>query len=533
MLPSWKIMEDVLGGEIKVKAADDEYLPMLAEQDTLEYQRYKTRASFFEATSRTRDALIGFIYRKDPQVKAPGIGNDDDSSPLNPALKAFIADATLTGKSLYDVGKEVCSKVTGFGRYLSIIDWDEEEGQPYVVNYAAEDIINWNHVRRRGKMVLSQLVLHELSPDYIDIGDADKPADIYIRKFYDQWRVWKLNDDGQGGEWASCEVYRKRKNAKGATFENRPDLAGTGAAPGAKVASRTEDFVKVAEYIPIRKGKTLSDIPAVAHTTEGPFVEHVSHPPLLGMALINLSLYRTSADYENALHITGCPTAWFAGFAGKNGEIHLGSTEALVTDEPTAKCGFLALKDDLKAFETAEDRKERRMAALGARMLDAQHSLGRSPEAYATVALRQTGETAVLVGISLSLTQSMTDILAWALWWCSTLDTPEDAEEFCSYTLNTDFLGTMLDPATATALVATWLQFGMSFDSLFTKLQQSEWLPPDRTIEEEKELIEEGKSVMTPLMDAAGGQQKTPPAGGSTVVAPERAGEGSDDSAAI
>ena len=91
----------------------------------------------------------------------------------------------------------------------------------------------------------------------------------------------------------------------------------------------------------------------------------------------------------------------------------------------------------------------------------------------------------------------------------------------------------MLDPATATALVATWLQFGMSFDSLFTKLQQGEWLPPDRTIEEEKELIEEGKSVMTPLMDAAGGQQKTPPAGGSTVVAPQRAGEGSDDSAAI
>jgi len=495
-------MQDIVeGGEEAVKEANERYLPLLSDQDTEEYGKYKMRADFFNATGRTTSALMGFLFRKDPDIKLP-------ANP-GPQVSAFVADATLTGKAFYDLCADVAKGVLVYGRCGTIIDWNEEENQPYATHYNASDIINWKYTRIRGRMTLSLLVLKEQSDVYVNTGDGTKAPDGYAQVNYEQWREWKLVSDGQGGEFVACIVWRRRKGSAKRT--NQAGLPGTGPSESAGT-SKAEDFVAINSYFPRRGAKALTDIPFVFHSPVGPHGDSVERPPLMDMANVNLSMYRTSADLENALHFLGVPTPYLAGFKDTaSADVVLGSTQCLVTSEPNAKAGFLELSGTgLKALDDAVVRKERHMAALGARMLDQQHSLGRSPEAYATVALRQTGETAVLTSISLALSLSMTDVLAWAYWWCQrSLATPEDAEKLVGYTLTTDFLGTKMDAATLQSLFQVFIGGGMSFEVFFTNLQQGELIPAGRDMEEEKAAIKDGQSMLMALAGAGGGDRAT------------------------
>src|SRR5262252_5572456 len=101
----WRTITDVLCGEDAVKEAGQRYLPQMSGQDVEDYEAYKDRGSFFAATSRTQIALIGFLFRKDPVLRP-----DVENMSGQPVLADFIADATLTGKSLYDVAKDDVSK---------------------------------------------------------------------------------------------------------------------------------------------------------------------------------------------------------------------------------------------------------------------------------------------------------------------------------------------------------------------------------------------------------------------------------------
>ena len=63
------------------------------------------------------------------------------------------------------------------------------------------------------------------------------------------------------------------------------------------------------------------------------------------------------------------------------------------------------------------DRDEQLMAVLGSRMLEAQKRVG---ETAAAIELRQSGENCVLSGVSLSVSDSLTQVLRWVYWWNST-----------------------------------------------------------------------------------------------------------------
>jgi hypothetical protein len=380
------------------------------------------------------------------------------------------------------------------------VDWSDNEKQPYVMLYDAEDIVNWRYERINGRIVLTMLMLHETDTTYYATTGDVRP-DEYQVVYYDQWRELLLEQDGLGGYFFSSTLWR-RKKPKARQVKG---LKGTGPAPGAGTSS-TDEFVRVDYSIPQRLAKSLQEIPFVFCTTKGPDGRQLPAPPLYGMAKQNLSHYLTSADLENALHVLGMPTPWASGFGTDEGdELYLGSSRAWVTSEQNAKCGFLALTGaDIAPLVETLAAKEKRMAELGARMLDPQ--LGRAgamPEAYATVALRQTGETSVLMDISLSLTQSFQDLLAWALWWCSPAADRQAAEESVAYTLNTDFLGGMMDPNMVAVLLEAYLQKAISFETLFAKLQDGEIIPPDVTVDEEKKAIQAGDQT---LLDQLRGQ---------------------------
>jgi len=166
-LPGWMRARDVIAGEDAVKSGGEMYLPRLDSQDDDEYLGYKSRACFFNATSRTCDGFLGLLFRRDPEVKLPerhaGVGG---------ALRVFTDDVDLMGTSLFTFCKGVVGEVLAVGRGGTLIDWEgHAEQRAYVVRYAAEDILNWQTQRINGRNVVTLVALSEVV-EQPDVEDA-------------------------------------------------------------------------------------------------------------------------------------------------------------------------------------------------------------------------------------------------------------------------------------------------------------------------------------------------------------------------
>ena len=86
----WRTMRDAIEGDEAIKAANVRYVPQLTGQTPDEYAAYLQRATYFNATQRTLDALSGFVFSKAPQYDVP------------PAIEALFEDITLDGKTMTD-----------------------------------------------------------------------------------------------------------------------------------------------------------------------------------------------------------------------------------------------------------------------------------------------------------------------------------------------------------------------------------------------------------------------------------------------
>jgi len=84
-LVGWLRSRDVIAGEDAVKTGGVKYLPRLDSQTDDEYLGYKSRACFFNATSRTCDGFLGLLFRRDPEVKLP-----DRHAGVGGALRIFL-----------------------------------------------------------------------------------------------------------------------------------------------------------------------------------------------------------------------------------------------------------------------------------------------------------------------------------------------------------------------------------------------------------------------------------------------------------
>jgi hypothetical protein len=210
-------------------------------------------------------------------------------------------------------------------------------------------------------------------------------------------------------------------------------------------------------------------------------------PPLLDLVDVNISHYRTTIDLEHGAHFTALPTAVLAGF-GTGKTYRIGSGVAWVSDKPEAKAFFLEYKGaGLSALRDLISDKEKQMAVLGARLLEEQK---KQTEAAETHRLRQSGEQASLASVANTVSEAIERCLRWAVYWDGASDTIRDGVTF---TLNTDFVAQKLDPQTMTALMAARQAGEISQDTFLYNLKQGEILPPDHSIEDEKELLEVDK----------------------------------------
>ena len=93
--PQWARCRDVYEGRDAVLKAGVKYVPALPGSDTGANQAYRERGTFYGATQRTIQGLVGAIFQKPPEVEFPEALADylDDITLAGVAFEQFAADA--------------------------------------------------------------------------------------------------------------------------------------------------------------------------------------------------------------------------------------------------------------------------------------------------------------------------------------------------------------------------------------------------------------------------------------------------------
>ena len=454
MMDKWERCRAVACGQDAVHAGGPTFLPKLIDQTQPEYDSYKLRATFYNATWRTISGLQGMLFRKPAMAKMPV------------TVETLVKDVNMSGESLHMFAMEAVEECLVVGRYGIFVDYPMVDLQnttaadalrlnlrPLLKGYEAESIINWKVGMVKNAAALTMLVLTE---------EVEVPDGEFKTVCKTQYRVLDLAPQVEGGP----NVYRVR------LFE---------------IDAKTGEDVLMSTMYPVINGSNIDFIPFYFVGSDSVSWE-VDEPPLIDLVDVNLSHYRTNADYEHGCHFTGLPTPIISGYtAAVEGEkFYIGSTSAWVFPRPDAKASFLEFTGQgLTSLKDNLERKEKQMAILGARMLEGQQNKGQSEN---TTTLNLGGEQATLS----SMSECVSIGIERALNTFALFAGIKDAE--VKYRLNKDFFPMPMTALTLTALVASWQNGAISYETLFANLQKGEVIDIDKTVKEELAKMEEYKA---------------------------------------
>lgn len=436
----WERCEHAAEGQDEIHEYGVKYLPRLSGQTDQEYFAYKQRALYYNATARTIDGLTGMLFMKPETIEAPA------------AMDSIIADVTMGGLSLHQFAEVISEEVITIGRVGVLIDYppivnavtlaqaQAQGARPYATMYDAESIINWKTGRINNVEQLTLVVLEE---------ENEIPVDEFESKCEPQWRVLDLVNS----------AYRQR------VF--RKDKRG--------------EFILVEEIFPQINGRVINKIPfeffGVRDNTPC-----VDKPPLLDLVDVNLSHYRTTADYEHGLHFTGLPTPVVTGYYSddKSASLRIGSGTAWLLPEPESKAFYLEFTGQgLGELREALRSKEAMMATLGARILAPEK---RAAEAAQTANIHRSSENSVLASIAQSISVGLTHVMEWLRDWSNVTGDVK-------IELNRDFIPNSMTAQDLQALVQSWQAGAISQASLFECLKAGDIIAQDVSFDDEMERI--------------------------------------------
>lgn len=444
-LVQWQRCRDVIAGTDAVKDAGETYLPRLKSQKVGDYRAYKARANFFNGTGRTHGALVGMIFRKPPQSVLPTAD----------LLTIYLQNVDLNGNPIDIFSREVVEETLAVGNYGILVDFpmrdltqqitvaqaEQLNLRPSLKGYCREKVINWRYGVVNNAKTLVMVVLEECAE-----LQGDNEFEIITQP---QYRVLDLDDNGN----YRVRVFIIDKNGKEQLLPNYPQYPTMNNAP--------------LLFIPFQFVAEEDDI----------------EPPLLDLVDVNLSHYRTSADYENGCHFAGSPTMYVFGYNATepNGQptpIYVGSETAIVLNNPEAKAGFIEFTGQgLEPLENNLDRKQQQMALLGARVIANEQ---KGVEAADTANIHRVGENSVLADISIEVSLALSQCLKWFVDWMSLNSTD------VIYKLNRDFTPVAVDGPTLTAYIGALQSGVLSEEELFDLLQRGDLIEAEVTYEEHK-----------------------------------------------
>lgn len=451
-LTKWQLMRDALAGEV----AKEKYVPKLSDQEAEEYSAYVGRAEFYNATARTQVALTGLLFAKPPKVELPEV------------LKTIAENVSLDDDTLEALAKNIADECLSVGRCGVLVDLPSVEKadyskleaerlnlRAYATLYKAENIINWKTTKINGSNVTSLVVLAETY--------AEPTDDEFVDKIKTRYRVLDLHEG----------YYRQRVFSE----------------------TKAGNFEVVSEIYPSANGRKLEYLPFTFFNVND-LKTSVEKPPLLDLAKVNISHFRSEVDLEHGTHFTALPTPYVTGYQGETeGKLKIGSTAVWAINSPDAKVGFLEFSG--AGLSTLENRiavKEKRMSILGARLLLDEK---KTAEATETLQMRKSGENAVLTSVASTISEGIVSFLKDIAFF------ENIAGENLIYEINTDYNLTMIEPQLLAQIIAGIQSGDIPNEVLYDALLKGELMPETiQSYEDYQAKLEQAAPQVTPSDEA-------------------------------
>ena len=453
-LPVWSRTRDAVRGAVAVKEKKHQYLPVPDNTsgderkgtETVRYRQYIKRAVFANFTGRTKNALVGAAFRKDPIVELPE------------QLEYLRDDATGDGLSIIQMSKDELSNMLETGRVGFLVDYPQAEDglsaeevamldlRASIVPYTAEAVINWKTDTVRGRKLLVSVVLAE---HYLE------PEDEFGHEKKTQYRVLRLRDDGY-----TQQLYRDDEPFTEEFYPKQADGSVWDFIPFQFVGSKNND-------------STIDDA------------------PLSDIADLNMAHYRNSADYEESCFLVGQPSLFITtsmsneSFKAMNPQgIKLGSRTGHVLGE-SGSASLLQANPNNLVFE-AMKLKESQMVMIGARIITDRSS----NETAEGARIRFASENSVLGDLVGNLSQAIETCIGWVGLFMG-VDT-EDAV----FKINDEFYDKNVDPQLIMSMIQLLDRQIIGEVDIFNRLKSGGILDPQRTIDD----VREESGVANPLI---------------------------------
>jgi len=441
-LKSWQRTRDAVKGTVAVKAKKQEYLPVPDAESyderqgvsTVRYKQYIKRALFTNFTGRTKNALVGAAFRKEPSLELPT------------QLEYLEEDATGDGLGLIQLSKDELSNILETGRTFLLVDYPQaEEGlsaedvsrldlRASIIPYTAEQVINWKTSVMAGRKVLTLVVLAE---------EYSKGDDEFSHDTDTQYRVLRLREEGY-----SQQIYRDNEPYTDEVFPRKSDGTIWEEIPGIFVGSKNNDA-------------TIDDA------------------PLSDIADVNIAHYQNSADYEESCFLTGQPTLFLTHSLSMdqwleynpNG-IKLGSRSGFVLGE-TGSAQLLQANPNSLVLE-AMKAKEAAMVAIGARIITDRAG----NETAEGARIRFASENSVLGDIVQNLSMGIQKCVEWVGEFMGASDSEAEFE------INREFYDKTVDPQMLMSMVTLLDRQILADQDIFDRLKAAGIVEGDRTLED-------------------------------------------------
>jgi len=387
--PFWQRMRDAVEGEDTIKDKGEVYLPvppgLNVNAQSADYQNYKSRARYPETVSPAIEGMVGLMNRKLNPPELPG------------SLQYLLADATPDGLSLFDLRNRMWHEVCTVGRYILFVDVPTDGGKPYIATYPAESVINWKTDGERTTLIV-----------FAEVVDEPDPVDMFKTREVEQWRVAaivnEVDDNGEptGRERYAVQIWRRQE-------------------------AKEDEFIKVEETFPTRKGKPMDYVPAVFVGSRD-ITPEPDAIPLLGVANKSLHYYRQYADYAMQLFMCANGTTPYV-FGTDSPPQSVGPTTVIHSESEGASAGYLEVSGTgLEAQKNELENIKSEIAFATVRVLGD----NKAAEAAETLRLRFQSQTATLTSISKSTAAGLETALRMCAEWLGAnpdeIEVPAEAE---------------------------------------------------------------------------------------------------------
>jgi hypothetical protein len=415
----WHDMRTTDRGEKAVKEAGTDYLPMPSgftiqpDAGLGYYEAYRTRAQFPEIVSHTLSGMVGVIHKRESTIEMPN------------SMQYLWERASKRGLTLEALHRRITAEVLLMGRNVLLATAPPEGGDPYLVGYKAEALINWSEEQ-----------------DFFVLDETSLVRDGY--------------------EWGEVPRYRVLEVVNGeyrsSLYDENEALQGNISVPRA-IGDRA-----------------IGQIPLTVIGSKDLHVDP-EKPPLIGVSRAALAAYRLDADYRHQLYNSGQETLFITGVDSTTElprAVGAGVVHGLPKDCKAEYVGPSART--IEAHRTAILDERQNAAQAGARLFDTEPTQRVSGEALKfRDAARNATLASVAIAVGAGLERALRNIAIYL----------NERPESVVVKPNLEFVDRILTAQEAFALVQGWQAKAFSYLTLYENLRKGGIASEERDVEQE------------------------------------------------